>query len=126
MKRIAAILVLLIVIASCTKDNDDVINTELEGKWVLSNASCFCYFGENPDFSNHKITFESSNLIVENSGDPQFLTNAAGSYTVEGNMITLNNGAQYTYVIKGTSLELTFVDNPQLADDEIFLQYIKN
>jgi len=126
MKRIAAILVLFVVIASCTKDNDDVINTELEGKWTLTNVSCFCGFGQNPDFSSHKIIFEGSTLNVENSGENQFLTNAAGSYTVAGNLITLKNGAQYTYVIKGDTLELTFVDNPQIADDEIFFQYIKS
>lgn len=126
MKRIAALLVLLIFIASCTKDNDDVINTELEGKWTLTNVSCFCGFGENPDFSTHKITFEGSNLNVENSGENQFLSNAAGSYTVDGNVITLKSGAQYTYVIKADTLELTFVDNPQIADDEIFLEYLKN
>jgi len=126
MKRIAAILCLFIVIASCSKDNDDVINTELEGKWTLTNVSCFCYFGENPNFSTHKITFEGSNLNVENSGENQFLTNVAGSYTVEGNTITLKSGAQYTYVIKNDILSLTFVDNPQIADDEIFLQYQKN
>ena len=126
MKRIAAILVLFIVIASCTKDNDDVINTELEGKWILTNVSCFCGFGENPDFSTHKITFQGSNLNVENSGENQFLTNAAGSYTVNGNIITLKGGAQYTYVIKDDTLALTFIDNPEIADDEIFLEYLKN
>jgi len=126
MKRITSILVLFIVIASCTKDNDDVINTELEGKWTLTNASCFCYFGENPDFSTHKITFEGSTLNVENDGDIQFLVNAAGSYTVQGNVITFESGRQYTYVVKGDILELTFVDDPELADDEISLEYLKS
>jgi len=123
MKRIAAILVIIISLTSCTKDNDDVINTELEGKWVLANASCFCYFGDNPDFSGHKITFEGSALKVENSGENQFLTNATGAYTVDGNIITLNDGSHYTYVIDDGKLQLTFVDNPEIADDELFLEY---
>ena len=38
-------------------------------------------------------------------------------------MITLKNGSQYTYVVKTDVLELTFVDNPQIADDEIFMVY---
>lgn len=126
MKRITIILLVVLTLASCTKDNDDVVNTELEGKWILTNASCFCGFGEDPDFSTHKITFEGSKLNVENSGEYQFLTNAEGSYTVQGNVITIESGVQYTYVVKEDRLELTFVDNPELADDELFLEYLKN
>ena len=123
MKRVVVIALLCLVCASCTKDNDDVINTELQGKWTLTNVSCFCGFAENPDFSGHKITFEGSSLDVENEGEFQFLTDAEGSYTVDGNVITLKNGRQYTYVVKGDTLELTFVDEPNIADDELFLEY---
>lgn len=127
MKRINTILLLLgILMTSCSKDNDDIINVELEGKWTLTNASCFCDFDSNTDFSVHKIAFEKSNLIVTNSGNPQFLTNASGIYTVSGNLITLHNGAQYKYVLKGNNLELTYVDEPNTADDELFLVYEKN
>ncbi len=114
------------VFVSCTKDNDDIINTELEGKWTLTNASCFCGFGDNPDFSGHKITFQGSMLNVENSGEFKFLTDASGEYTVDGNLISLKNGRQYTYVIKEGNLQLTYVDNPQIADDELFLEYEGN
>jgi hypothetical protein len=123
MRKIATILFAVFIFVSCTKDHNDVINTELEGKWTLTNVSCFCGFGENPNFSNHKITFAGSILNVENSGENQFLTDAAGSYTVNGNVITLKNGQQYTYVIIENKLELTFVDQPNIADDEIFLEY---
>lgn len=125
MRRIATILLAVFTFVSCTKDNNDVINTELEGKWTLTNASCFCGFGENPNFDKHKITFAGSNLNVENSGENQFLTHAAGAYTVNGNVITLKNGQQYTYVIKENKLELTFVDEPNIADDELFLEYVR-
>ncbi|MBM1105607.1 hypothetical protein JQC67_05575 [Aurantibacter crassamenti] len=125
MKRVAAIFVLFIALNSCTKDNDDVVHTELEGSWVLANASCFCAFGENPDFSTHEINFKGSVLIVQNSGEFQFLKDTAGSYSVDGNVITLKNGAQYKYVIKDKTLELTFVDNPDIADDELLLTYEK-
>ena len=126
MKRIATILLMTILLVSCSKDNDDVINVELEGKWVLTDVSCFCAFGENPDFSGHKINFEGSSLGVENTGEFEFLTGASGNYTVEGNLITLKNGAQYTYIIEGTSLRLTYVDNPEIADDEVLMVYIRS
>jgi hypothetical protein len=123
MKRILVLVVLTVLLSSCSNDNDDGISTELEGKWTLTNVSCFCGFGDNPDFSGHKLIFEGNDLEVENTGEFQFLTNATGSYSVEGNTITLTNGQQYTYVVKPGVLELTFVDEPGIADDEIFLAY---
>lgn len=128
MKRILVLVVLTILLSSCSIDNDDDdgIRTELEGKWTLTNVSCFCGFGDNPDFSGHKLIFEGNDLEVENTGEFKFLTDAAGTYTTLGNVITLKNGRQYTYAVKTNVLELTFVDNPQIADDEIFLAYIRD
>ncbi len=117
---------LALFLASCTKDHDDVINVELEGKWVLTDVSCFCGFGEGYDFSGHKIIFKASDLSIENSGEYEFLNNASGSYTVDGNLITLNNGKQYTYVIEGTTLKLTYVDDPGIADDEVLMVYVRS
>ncbi len=116
-------MLLTFLLVSCSNDNNDNTNTPLEGKWTLTNVSCFCAFGNNPDFSGHKLTFVGNNLEVENTGEFKFFTNAAGVFTVQGNLITFKNGEQYTYVVKTDELELTFVDNPQIADDEIVLAY---
>ncbi len=116
-------LVVTVLSVSCSKDDNDVLDTELGGRWILTNVSCFCGFGDNPDFSGHKLIFKDNNLDVENSGKFQFLTNTSGAYTVNGNTITLKNGRQYTYVVKLNTLELTFVDEPNIADDELFLEY---
>ncbi len=45
--------------------------------------------------------------MVENTGEFKFLTNAAGDCTTNGDVITLQNGQQYMYVIKFNVLELT-------------------
>ncbi len=123
MKKICAALFLTFLLVSCSSDNNDDPNTPLEGKWTLTNVSCFCGFGNNPDFSGHKLTFVGNNLEVENTGEFKFLIDAAGAYTAQGNVITFKNGRQYTYIVKTDILELTFVDNPQIADDEIFMAY---
>lgn len=122
--RITTILILSLLFVSCSKDNDDVINVELQGSWTLSDVMCYCAFEPDTDFSTHKITFEKSNLIVSSSENLQFLS--SGSYTVNGNRITLHDGTQYKYVIKGNNLELTFVDEPGIADDELLLVYERN
>lgn len=123
MKRIVFVLFMIVFISSCTKDNDDDLKSDLDGKWTLTKVSCFCWFGENPDFSGHKIMFDGSILKVENSGELEFLTNAVGAYSLQGNVITLINGQQYTYIVKLYALELTFVDEPGIADDEVFMEY---
>lgn len=125
MKPITTLLLAALFMVSCSKDNDDVINVELEGQWELSDAICFCFFGENPDFSTHKISFEGSTLAITNSGEYEFLTNAEGSYEVSGNLITLSNGNQYRYSMDGDTLTLTFVDKQEIADDELTLLYIR-
>lgn len=123
MKRILIVLLMTVMVVACSKDDDDNGNTVLEGTWTLTNVSCYCYFGDDPDFSGNKLIFEGNNLKVENSGEFNFFTNEAGNYTVQGNVITFNNGQQYTYVVKTGTLELTFVDEPGIADDEISLSY---
>ncbi len=126
MKPITTILLAALFMVSCSKDNEDVINVELEGQWELSDAVCFCFFDENPDFSTHKISFEGSTLSITNSGENEFLTNAEGSYQVSGNLITLSNGNQYRYSKDGNTLTLTFVDQSEIADDELILLYIRS
>ncbi|MBT8299665.1 MAG: hypothetical protein KJO52_15145 [Maribacter sp.] len=126
MKKLLALLFLTFIVVSCSKDtNDDsdATPTPLEGKWILTNVSCFCDFGNNPDFSGHKITFAGNNLKVENTGVFSFLIDAEGIFTLQDDLITLKNGVQYTYVLKPDVLALTLVDNPQIADDEILLTY---
>jgi len=113
-------------LVSCTKDNNDVIHVELEGSWSLTNAICYCAFDSNTDFGVHKIVFEGSQLTSINTGQPEFLVNSSGGYTVEGNLITLSNNSQFRYVIENNTLTLTFVDKPEIADDELSLVYIKN
>ena len=123
MKRLFIVLLMTVMVVACSKDDDDNGNTVLEGTWTLTNVSCFCYFGDNPDFSTHKLIVEDNNLEVENSGDFNFFANATGNFTIQGNVITFNNGQEYTYVVKPGVLELTFVDEPSIADDEIFFAY---
>ncbi len=126
MKRILIVLLMTVMVVACSKDDDDNGNTVLEGRWTLTNVSCFCYFGENPDFSGNKLVFEGNNLKVENSGDFNFFANEVGNFTIQGDVITFNNGLQYTYVVNPGVLELTFVDDPGIADDEILFAYKKD
>ncbi len=129
MRRITTILLLAIFAVSCSVDNQEeaIVNVDLEGDWVLENVSCFCFFEPDTDFSTHRISFAGSKLTVINEGDHFFLTKSGDyDYSVEGNLITLPDGAQYRYQQEGEELLLSFVDEPQIADDEVSLTYYRN
>ncbi len=125
MKKIFLIGCLALLNFSCTNDNDDKLTFDFEGPWTLFNVSCFCDFGGDTDFSTHKITFDAEEVIIENSGQNEFLTNAEGAYTVTDSIITFNNGEQYKIEVKLDRLYLIFEDDPEVADDELTLEYFR-
>lgn len=126
MRKITTILIAIILLVSCSKEPNEVINVELQGSWSLANAICYCAFDENTDFSVHGLVFNGSELSSFNRGEPQFLSDASGNYTVEGNLISFSNSRQFRYTIEDNILTLSFVDNPDIADDELTLVYYKN
>tara|TARA_R110002050_G_scaffold204522_1_gene340010 strand:+ start:8416 stop:8805 length:390 start_codon:yes stop_codon:yes gene_type:complete len=122
------ILGVFFVCCSCTDTNDE-IDLSLDGEWILTNVSCFCYFGEDYDFSTSGILFapNEQKLTVYNDGENE-LFNPSGQYQYTSNngMITLeNNTRRYFYTIEAEILTLTFVDAPEIADDEVTYTYIR-
>ncbi|UII78152.1 hypothetical protein [Flagellimonas sp. CMM7] len=127
MKKVGFLFVLVLVLNSCFSDDDYVVDAALNSTWILNRASCFCFFDDNFDFSAHTLTFDSSEqrVTVQNSDDTRFIADS-GTYTFTNNGNTINiNGKRYAYTIRGSTLELTFLDNPDIADDEITLFYSK-
>ncbi|MGW9684206.1 hypothetical protein [Flagellimonas sp. 2504JD1-5] len=127
MKKAIFFLATLLVFVGCSSD-DEIENPELNQTWVLNNVICFCFFGDDFDFSTHKITFNSSEktVTIENSVDNPFIAPAGTySYSDNGEVIEIE-GKQYTYDFKENSLNLHFVDEPLIADDEITYYYLKN
>ncbi len=123
MKKILIIGIVALLNTSCFNDNDDKLTFDFEGTWSLVDVKCFCDFGGVTDFTTHKITFNESDVVIQNLGTPEFLTNLEGEYTLDGNVLTFSNGDQYTYTVRLNRLELVFVDNPQIADDEVTYIY---
>ncbi|AWV99147.1 hypothetical protein [Arcticibacterium luteifluviistationis] len=130
MKTILVLFLSLGFVNSCTKENiANNTNLDLEGKWLLESASCFCYFDEDLDFSEHTIDFDSSSqkLTITNPESTFFISQAGTfSYTIKDNLITIEGDNGYFYELKDSKLILTRDDNPLIADDELTLIYYKN
>ncbi len=127
MKKVAFLLTILTFVIACSSD-DNIVNPELDGQWILNDVACFCFFGDDFDFSAHTITFNApgGTVTISSSADSSFIA-ASGtySYSDNGEIIEIE-GRRYTYEINGNTLTLNFIDNPNIADDEVSYFYIKN
>lgn len=131
MNNLITYLLLFTMLVSCEKLEEvtqPASTSELQGKWELQSASCFCFFPDDFDFGAHKLEFNTTanEVIIENSDDTFFIT-GSGTYpiVVINDGITIKGSIEYTYRIADGMLTLTFIDNPQIADDEISLTYLK-
>lgn len=125
MKRIA-ITFLLLALCSCSKNKLD--DAPLDGEWILTNVACFCYFEEDYDFTTSSIIFDVNNnqITVKNEGELTFLRES-GTYSYSGkeNEISFDNNKSYTFSIEDSVLTLNYIDEPNIADDEVSYIYRK-
>lgn len=123
MKKISCIFFVFLLCA-CSKNEPE--DNALEGSWVLTNVICFCGFGEDYDFSTTTLVFDASKnqLTIENNGEYEFIRES-GTYSYTGNsdQIRLDNGNSYTFKIEGSTLQLFYIDEPNIADDEVTYQF---
>ena len=127
MKKII-LAVCLLGIIGCNSDDNGIPIDPTGEKWILDNVACFCFFGDDFDFSTHTLQFNVDNqtVIIENEGNTAFLAPAGTyPYTVDGSIITIED-VQYLYEEDGKSLVLTYVDEPGIADDEVSYSYTRN
>nr|WP_299387256.1 hypothetical protein [Allomuricauda sp.] len=124
MKHFLLILIFLVVVG-CT--SDDAVDPSGD-QWVLDNVVCFCFFGEDFDFSAHRLQFNrgAGTVTIENEPGNEFIA-PAGTYNyTDSNGVIGIEGREYRYEEDGDTLILTFVDDPIIADDEVVYYYSKN
>ncbi len=126
----AVIFVFTTSLSSCLKEND-LSNSqidELEGRWQLQQVSCFCYF-EDYDFTVNElwISAKSSVMLSRNqNGQPLGITDneIVTPIRVRNNELTdLISNRSYTFDFDANVLNIHYIDNPQIADDEISYSY---
>lgn len=115
-----------ISLASCLKENN-LSNSQigaLEGRWQLESVSCFCYF-EDYDFTVNElwISAKASIIISRNqNGQPLGVTDneIVTPVDVRNNELRdLISNRSYTFKVMDDRLDIHYIDNPQIADDEI-------
>ena len=123
-------LMILVFLISCDSDNDPIIqDTGLNGEWILQEVSCFCAFDAQVDFSQTRLIFETDAniLTVINEGTDRFFKEA-GEYQYGGqnNILDFTDNTSYQFEVSGNQLTLVYLDNPNIADDEVAYFFIKS
>ena len=130
MKNYLILLLTLLIIGCSDDDTPQIQDTGLNGSWTLTNVICFCGFPDPPGFEQTQLNFDLANaqIRVDRSGTGLEYFRPVGTYNFLGtdNTITLEDGRAYTYTIEGNVLRLDFVDEPQIADDEITFLLSRN
>lgn len=128
MKRFFLILVTALYLSCETDDQPVILDAGLNGEWILQEVSCFCAFDPEIDFSQTRILFdvENSLLTVFNEGNYQ-LFKEPGEYYYGGqnNIINFADDTSYQFEINGSQLSLVYLDNPNIADDEVAYFFIR-
>jgi len=124
-KRILVLLIAL-VLSSCLKDNE--LNSPeigaIEGRWQLQQVSCYCYF-EDYDFTTNElwVSAKSSVMLSRNqNGQPLGISDneIVTPIRVQGNELDdLISNRSYTFEVDVNNLSIHYIDNPDIADDEI-------
>lgn len=127
MKKCLLLLCLICISLSCSNDEvGELKDGKLAGEWLLTDVSCFCFFEEDTNFAETRLIFDTNEntVTVQNSGSNTFFKESdTYTYTGEGTRIKFSDGTAYTYNIEGTLLQLDFVDNPDIADDEVLYSF---
>lgn len=123
MKQLFLLVILLITLNACTKEEQKII-PELNGQWVLTQAICYCNFDEY-DFTQNQLWIFAERGILLTKGPLNDSFNIAPlntpkSFKIKDHVLEIIDfDRSYMLEHEGNTLTLTYRDNPMIADDEV-------
>lgn len=138
------LVLLLLAVASCHKDNDTQPSGKLTGKWSADSIVLLGYAGDQlvesdtehiqpPDYLD--LEFKSGNSFTINSSSQGSEEHQSGYYEIQGNTVLLGGTAEdpdketYSYQLNGSKLTLhaTYTDtvSNQPLREEDYLYFHK-
>jgi hypothetical protein len=120
MKKLILLLLFIPLVSCETSETKE----DIKGQYILQDVICFCYF-DNYDFTKNQLWFFPEEELLVSKGDSNdgvFITkpNKSSKFLIYDGVLTLNeSGKEYTIEVKQDQIILTYIDNPDIADDEI-------
>jgi hypothetical protein len=126
------VFLVVFVFLSCSVDGlrNREGRSELEGQWILEDVSCFCYF-QNYEFSLNQLWFfPEQGYILSRSTAPYSLGISESNQLsdiqfLDGVFQEMSSGRKYEYNLNENQLTIRYIDDEQIADDEITYTYLK-
>lgn len=119
-------LLVLVVFFSCSNKDDSDEEFLLKGEWYLSEVNCFCFFDSN-NFEEYTLRFDTNKNIIHlnnPAGSPYFIAESGSyEYIIDEDIIIINGTEAFQFEMNNSTLILTYVDEPNIADDELILRY---
>lgn len=122
MKKLLLITLWCLFLACVDDDDPAVDDIALKGEWVLSDISCYCTFDPEIDFLQTHIFFdteEGSLTVTHNSEYNLFKKEGVYYYGGQGFIIDFADDTAYQFNVRGNQLILVYLDDPDIADDEV-------
>jgi hypothetical protein len=128
MKKLFFLALVPLLHMSC--ESEEVNASFLEGQWILKDVSCFCYFEVETNFDQHYIWFfPKEGLMVANGTQADYYFKEPGKayrFNLKNNTLGFSDSdRRFSYELTENSLRLSYIDNPQIADDEISYYFVK-
>ncbi|WP_411028893.1 hypothetical protein [Spongiimicrobium sp. 3-5] len=113
------------MILSCTNDDGDNFGLP-EGTYRLVERVCFCGPPEEGSTEHWIFDNEANTLTIRIvDGDGELIESRELFYGSKGNNLVIGEGAEFVQKRKGSVLELTYLDDPGIADDEVVVRLVR-
>lgn len=129
MKKLFAVSMLFFVLLSCNKE--EINSSFLEGQWILSDVSCFCYFGEDPKFDQQYIWFFSDKgmMVANGKNRVNYFKEPGNVYQyelIDDKTLKFEDSPRtFDMSLNGDQLTINYIDDPQIADDEVSYTFVR-
>jgi len=125
MKRLAFTLLIIILVGSCDKPEDDELESEINGKWSMKTVHGQVDFSDT-DLGGNTVTFDivSKSATFESPKGLEFIRESGKyAYSYRDGLLSFGTDRFYRYQLNGDQLILTYVDDELIIDDEAAFIY---
>lgn len=128
MKKYYILIASIFLFISCDKlEEVTPMQNDLNGQWELQNVSCFCFFEDDYDFTTTTVDIKvaEGTAAFEHTEATFVIASGVYVYSVKNGQISFDDNRWYIFSIEDSTLTLSFVDDPAIADDEITFTFKK-
>jgi hypothetical protein len=123
-KVIIPLMILLLTMLSCSNEGSEDFQDAPNGQYRVVDKICYCAFEENGYIEYWIFDLESESmtvLIIDSEG--QQVSSEKFFYGIKGEYLLIgDDSSKYSQKNVSEILELTYLDRPEISDDELVIK----